>query len=105
MASTPSPLTPNDSCSYCRLETTFSVYVYGALPPSIIPVEISIVLLTATILLGTWLAYIVPTLLHTGRAYCSRGSGPVCTGGTETPGCIYRAGAECAPEGSSVALK
>lgn len=61
MASTPSPLTPNASCSYCRLETTFSVYVYGALPPSIIPVEISIVLLMATILLGTWLAYIVPT--------------------------------------------
>ncbi|XP_057345529.1 cation channel sperm-associated auxiliary subunit delta-like [Manis pentadactyla] len=53
--------------SYCRLETTFSVYVYGALPPSIIPVEISIVLLTATILLGTWLSYVVPTLLHTGK--------------------------------------
>ncbi|KAK2503668.1 hypothetical protein MC885_009662 [Smutsia gigantea] len=50
--------------SYCRLETTFSVYVYGALPPSIIPMELSIALLTTTILLCTWLAYIMPILMH-----------------------------------------
>uniref|UniRef100_A0A4W2EQE0 Cation channel sperm-associated auxiliary subunit delta n=1 Tax=Bos indicus x Bos taurus TaxID=30522 RepID=A0A4W2EQE0_BOBOX len=53
------------SYSYCRLETTFSVYVYGAFPLSIFPPEITIVLLTAATLLSIWLAYMIPQLLHT----------------------------------------
>ncbi|XP_010826496.1 PREDICTED: cation channel sperm-associated protein subunit delta isoform X2 [Bison bison bison] len=53
------------SYSYCRLETTFSVYVYGAFPLSIFPPEITIVLLTAATLLSVWLAYMIPQLLHT----------------------------------------
>ncbi|CAN0433650.1 unnamed protein product [Rangifer tarandus platyrhynchus] len=52
------------SYSYCHLETTFSVYVYGAFPLSIFPPEITIVLLTVTTLLSVWLAYMIPQLLH-----------------------------------------
>uniref|UniRef100_A0A8C3X037 Cation channel sperm-associated auxiliary subunit delta n=1 Tax=Catagonus wagneri TaxID=51154 RepID=A0A8C3X037_9CETA len=53
--------------SYCHLETTFSVYVYGAFPLSIIPAEVTIVLLTVATLLSVWLAYVTPKLLHTER--------------------------------------
>ncbi|KAB0356226.1 hypothetical protein FD754_000382, partial [Muntiacus muntjak] len=52
------------SYSYCHLETTFSVYVYGAFPLSIFPPEITIVLLTVATLLSVWLAYMIPQLLH-----------------------------------------
>nr|XP_020739375.1 cation channel sperm-associated protein subunit delta isoform X6 [Odocoileus virginianus texanus] len=51
------------SYSYCHLETTFSVYVYGAFPLSIFP-PITIVLLTVATLLSVWLAYMIPQLLH-----------------------------------------
>ncbi|XP_040097991.1 cation channel sperm-associated protein subunit delta [Oryx dammah] len=52
------------SYSYCHLETTFSVYVYGAFPLSIFPPEVTIVLLTVATLLFVWLAYMIPQLLH-----------------------------------------
>ncbi|KAG5208871.1 hypothetical protein MJG53_007259 [Ovis ammon polii x Ovis aries] len=52
------------SYSYCHLETTFSVYVYGAFPLSIFPPEVTIFLLTVATLLFVWLAYMVPQLLH-----------------------------------------
>ncbi|XP_005661361.1 cation channel sperm-associated protein subunit delta [Sus scrofa] len=51
--------------SYCHLEATFSVYVYGAFPLSIIPAELTIVLLTVATLLSVWLAYMIPKQLHT----------------------------------------
>ncbi|XDB52420.1 hypothetical protein AB1E18_005960 [Capra hircus] len=52
------------SYSYCHLETTFSVYVYGAFPLSIFPPEVTIFLLTVATLLFVWLAYMIPQLLH-----------------------------------------
>uniref|UniRef100_A0A8C6DJH3 Cation channel sperm-associated auxiliary subunit delta n=1 Tax=Moschus moschiferus TaxID=68415 RepID=A0A8C6DJH3_MOSMO len=55
--------------SYCHLETTFSVYVYGAFPLSIFPPEITIVLLTVATLLSVWLAYMIPQLLHTEQGH------------------------------------
>ena len=60
----PHRLRPPTPRSYCRLKTTFSVYVYGAFPLSIFPPEITIVLLTAATLLSVWLAYMIPQLLH-----------------------------------------
>ncbi|XP_076977150.1 cation channel sperm-associated auxiliary subunit delta isoform X2 [Tamandua tetradactyla] len=51
--------------SYCHLKTTFSVYVYGAFPPSVFPAEMTIALLTLGILLAVWLTYMVPKTLHT----------------------------------------
>ncbi|KAM9685330.1 cation channel sperm-associated auxiliary subunit delta [Trichechus inunguis] len=46
--------------SYCHLETTFSIYVYGDFPPSIIPIELTIILLTMGMLLTLWLVYAIP---------------------------------------------
>ena len=60
----PHRLGPPTPPSYCHLETTFSVYVYGAFPLSIFPPEITIVLLTVATLLSVWLAYMIPQLLH-----------------------------------------
>lgn len=54
-------------CSYCHLETTFSVYVYGALPLSIIPKTVTVIPLIMAILLSVWLAHMVPKLLHTKK--------------------------------------
>lgn len=54
-------------CSYCHLETTFSVYVYGALPPSIIPTTVTIIPLIMAMLLSVWSAYMIPKLLHTEK--------------------------------------
>ncbi|XP_066108768.1 cation channel sperm-associated auxiliary subunit delta [Saccopteryx bilineata] len=51
--------------SYCHLETTFSIYVYGAFPLKSIPQEASIILLMLSILLSVCLAYMIPKLLHT----------------------------------------
>uniref|UniRef100_A0A673T742 Cation channel sperm-associated auxiliary subunit delta n=1 Tax=Suricata suricatta TaxID=37032 RepID=A0A673T742_SURSU len=53
--------------SYCHLEATFSVYVYGALPPSIIPTMVTVIPLIVAILLSVWLAYVTPRLLHTQK--------------------------------------
>ncbi|XP_021100528.1 cation channel sperm-associated protein subunit delta isoform X2 [Heterocephalus glaber] len=49
--------------SYCRLETTFSIYVYGAYPLSLFAPGVTIVLLVASMLLAMWLAHILPKLL------------------------------------------
>nr|KAF6400573.1 cation channel sperm associated auxiliary subunit delta [Rousettus aegyptiacus] len=51
--------------SYCHLENTFSVYVYGAFPLPLFPPEITILLLMLAILLSVWLAYMIPKVLHT----------------------------------------
>ncbi|TKC46299.1 hypothetical protein EI555_014154 [Monodon monoceros] len=61
--------------SYCHLETTFSVYVYGAFPLPIFPPEIAIVLLTGATLLSVWLAYMIPKLLHTEQGLRVKGVG------------------------------
>ncbi|XP_019286329.2 cation channel sperm-associated auxiliary subunit delta isoform X2 [Panthera pardus] len=53
--------------SYCHLGTTFSVYVYGALPPSIIPTTVTIIPLIMAMLLSVWSAYMIPKLLHTEK--------------------------------------
>lgn len=63
--------------SYCNLDTTFSVYVYGALPVAMFPPVLSISLLVSTTLLSVWLAYIVPIKLQTEqgqrfKAFCSQ---------------------------------
>ncbi|XP_069914800.1 cation channel sperm-associated auxiliary subunit delta isoform X3 [Oryctolagus cuniculus] len=50
--------------SYCHLETTFSVYVYGAYPLPAVPSDVAIALLLAAILLAVWLAYWVPQQAH-----------------------------------------
>ncbi|XP_048196587.1 cation channel sperm-associated auxiliary subunit delta [Perognathus longimembris pacificus] len=51
--------------SYCHLDTTFSIYVYGAYPlPTVLP-ELTIFLLVSSTLLVLWLAYAIPKLLHT----------------------------------------
>ncbi|XP_037679919.1 cation channel sperm-associated protein subunit delta [Choloepus didactylus] len=50
--------------SYCHLKTTFSIYVHGAFPPSVLPAELTILLLMLGILLFVWLAHMVPKLLH-----------------------------------------
>nr|XP_027808151.1 cation channel sperm-associated protein subunit delta [Marmota flaviventris] len=52
--------------SYCQLETTFSIYVYGAYPRRAIPPEAAIVLLVSGLLLAVWLAYLV---LHTAEGH------------------------------------
>nr|KAF6479325.1 cation channel sperm associated auxiliary subunit delta [Molossus molossus] len=59
--------------SYCWLETTFSVYVYGALPRISIPLEITIIVLMLAILLSVWLAYMIPTLLRTEKGHGFKG--------------------------------
>ncbi|XP_070480832.1 cation channel sperm-associated auxiliary subunit delta isoform X1 [Equus przewalskii] len=59
--------------SYCRLETSFSVYVYGAFPMSVIPQESTVFLLTGAILLTVWLAYILPKLLSTEKGLRLKG--------------------------------
>lgn len=53
-------------CSYCHLETTFSVYVYGAFPLSVIPTAVIIIPLVV-MLLSVWLVYAIPKLLHTEK--------------------------------------
>ncbi|XP_077890345.1 cation channel sperm-associated auxiliary subunit delta isoform X2 [Ictidomys tridecemlineatus] len=52
--------------SYCQLETTFSIYVYGAYPRRAIPPEAAIVLLVSGLLLAVWLAHLV---LHTKEGH------------------------------------
>lgn len=64
-ANVPHGLSPPASCSYCHLENTFSVYVYGAFPLPVFPPEITILLLMLAILLSVWLAYMIPKVLHT----------------------------------------
>lgn len=59
--------------SYCRLETSFSVYVYGAFPMSVIPQESTVFLLTGAILLTVWLAYFLPKLLSTEKGLRLKG--------------------------------
>ncbi|KAM7143757.1 cation channel sperm-associated auxiliary subunit delta [Molossus nigricans] len=59
--------------SYCWLETTFSVYVYGALPRISIPLEITIIVLMLAILLSVWLSYMIPTLLRTEKGHGFKG--------------------------------
>ncbi|XP_005406203.2 PREDICTED: cation channel sperm-associated protein subunit delta [Chinchilla lanigera] len=49
--------------SYCHLETTFSIYVYGAYPLPLFRPLITIVLLVAGTLLAVWLAHILPKLV------------------------------------------
>ncbi|XP_036170447.1 cation channel sperm-associated protein subunit delta [Myotis myotis] len=55
--------------SYCHLTTTFSIYVYGAFPLSILRSEITIVLIMTTILLSVWLAYVIPKWLPTEQGH------------------------------------
>ena len=69
----PHGLPPPAPRSYCHLETTFSVYVYGAFPLPIFPPEITIVLLTGATLLSVWLAYMIPKLLHTEQGLRVKG--------------------------------
>lgn len=57
---------PSCPRSYCQLETTFSIYVYGAYPRRAIPPEAAIVLLVSGLLLAVWLAYLV---LHTAEGH------------------------------------
>ncbi|XP_019566308.2 cation channel sperm-associated auxiliary subunit delta [Rhinolophus sinicus] len=59
--------------SYCLLQTTFSIYVYGAFPLPLIPPEITILLLTVAILLSVWLAYIIPQVLRTEQGHRIQG--------------------------------
>ena len=58
---------PTVPCSYCSLNTVFSVYVYGALPMAMFPPVLSIMLLVVTTLLSIWLAYAIPKALSTER--------------------------------------
>ncbi|XP_075386578.1 cation channel sperm-associated auxiliary subunit delta [Tenrec ecaudatus] len=46
--------------SYCTLQTTFSIYVFGAFPMAIFPTELLTVLLICTVLLSLWLVYALP---------------------------------------------
>lgn len=62
-------LSPPTPCSYCHLETTFSIYVYGAFPLPFVHGEITMILLLVTVLLSVWLAYMVPKLLHTEHGH------------------------------------
>ncbi|XP_063084862.1 cation channel sperm-associated auxiliary subunit delta isoform X3 [Cavia porcellus] len=50
--------------SYCQLETTFSIYVYGAYPLALFRPGVTIVLLVASSLLAVWLAYVLPKLSY-----------------------------------------
>nr|XP_044990662.1 cation channel sperm-associated protein subunit delta [Jaculus jaculus] len=55
--------------SYCHLETTFSIYVYGAYPlPLLQPVVVIMGLITST-LLAVWLAYFIPKQLETEKGH------------------------------------
>ncbi|KAG8519067.1 Cation channel sperm-associated protein subunit delta, partial [Galemys pyrenaicus] len=51
--------------SYCHLETTFSVFVYGAFPLRFISFEFWVTMIMVTVLLSVWLAYLLPRLLNT----------------------------------------
>ncbi|XP_030744167.1 cation channel sperm-associated protein subunit delta [Echinops telfairi] len=46
--------------SYCTLQTTFSIYVFGAFPMAIFPMELLIVLMIVSVLLSLWLVYALP---------------------------------------------
>ncbi|XP_006869086.1 PREDICTED: cation channel sperm-associated protein subunit delta [Chrysochloris asiatica] len=61
--------------SYCSLKTTFSVYVYGAFPPTVIRKVPSIILLVLSMLLALWLIYAIPKMSHfkTGKFLPSLG--------------------------------
>uniref|UniRef100_A0A8C7ES17 Cation channel sperm-associated auxiliary subunit delta n=1 Tax=Neovison vison TaxID=452646 RepID=A0A8C7ES17_NEOVI len=59
--------------SYCHLETTFSIYVYGAFPLSVILAAATIIPLVAVMLLSVWLAYAIPKLLHTEKGLKFKG--------------------------------
>lgn len=68
---------PTAPCSYCNLNTVFSVYVYGALPVIRFQPLLSIFLIVATTLLLVWLTYAIPKQLRTERgqrlvAFCSQ---------------------------------
>ncbi|XP_007952685.1 cation channel sperm-associated protein subunit delta [Orycteropus afer afer] len=55
--------------SYCGLETTFSVYVYGAFPSINVRKEVTIALLLLSLLLSLWLAYAIPKALRTDTGH------------------------------------
>ncbi|XP_004633022.1 cation channel sperm-associated protein subunit delta [Octodon degus] len=55
--------------SYCRLETTFSIYVYGAYPLPLFVPGVTIILLVCGTLLAVWLAHILPRLPHTDTCH------------------------------------
>lgn len=69
----PHGLSPPAPCSYCHLETTFSIYVYGAFPLSVILAAATIIPLVAVMLLSVWLAYAIPKLLHTEKGLKFKG--------------------------------
>lgn len=69
----PHDIFPPAPCSYCHLQTTFSVYVYGAFPLPIFPEEITTFLLMVSILLSVWLAYMIPKVLCTEQGYRFKG--------------------------------
>lgn len=66
-------LSPPTPCSYCHLETTFSIYVYGAFPRSVILAEVTIIPLVVVMLLSVWLAYAIPKLLRTEKGVKFKG--------------------------------
>lgn len=64
-------------CSYCNLDTVFSVYVYGALPMAVFPPVASVFLLVFTTLLIMWLIYAIPKFLssemgHRFISFCAQ---------------------------------
>ncbi|XP_049644263.1 cation channel sperm-associated auxiliary subunit delta [Suncus etruscus] len=48
--------------SYCQLETLFSIYVYGAVPPTADQLDIPIIVGMFALLLSLWVAYIISIL-------------------------------------------
>ena len=73
LGAAPHGRSPTAPCSYCHLETTFSVYVYGAFPLSVIPPAAAILLLVLAMLLSVWLAYAIPKLLRTEKGLRFKG--------------------------------
>ncbi|XP_078216386.1 cation channel sperm-associated auxiliary subunit delta isoform X1 [Callithrix jacchus] len=55
--------------SYCKLETLFSIYVYGAFPMPLGFAGIIILLFISSILGSVWVAYLTPKLLRTRRGH------------------------------------
>uniref|UniRef100_A0A2K6U487 Cation channel sperm-associated auxiliary subunit delta n=1 Tax=Saimiri boliviensis boliviensis TaxID=39432 RepID=A0A2K6U487_SAIBB len=55
--------------SYCKLETLFSIYVYGAFPIPLGFAGLIILLFISSMLGSVWVAYKTPKLLRTGRGH------------------------------------
>ncbi|XP_032108378.1 cation channel sperm-associated protein subunit delta [Sapajus apella] len=55
--------------SYCKLETLFSIYVYGAFPIPLGFAGVIILLLISSMLGSVWVAYKIPKLLPTRRVH------------------------------------